>query len=273
MDVLGNRKHACGIHMVKAGGPAPVCNIIDQAIQMQKNAPRRVSVDTRAQMYTGTRTLRIADGPDEVHHMVLGSMNSRHHDIPVVLPSPHWFRHCLIERPPSKQSVRFLVFPSPPTSIVIPSHPGTHRAPAGFAVRRCSPIFSGGAEEQRGVRSYNPLTLYPRRKCCIAYPGDHSERILSTPESASLIRVAIRSPRYLVNRECPRLHGTSLKSLIVDFGDRSTVIRSSATPSRAIILFTTRPCAMAGCEGLLRSQSSRRDHPTIAQSRAQAPRV
>jgi acyl-CoA dehydrogenase len=25
-----------------------------------------------AQMYTSTRTLRIADGPDEVHHMVVG---------------------------------------------------------------------------------------------------------------------------------------------------------------------------------------------------------
>jgi len=48
-----------------------VCKIIDQAIQM--HGALGVSQHTPlAKMYTSTRTLRIADGPDEVHHMVVG---------------------------------------------------------------------------------------------------------------------------------------------------------------------------------------------------------
>jgi len=30
-----------------------------------------------ADMYTGQRTLRLADGPDEVHHMVVGRAEAR----------------------------------------------------------------------------------------------------------------------------------------------------------------------------------------------------
>jgi acyl-CoA dehydrogenase len=48
-----------------------VCEIIDQAIQM--HGATGVSQWTPlAAMYTSQRTLRIADGPDEVHHMVVG---------------------------------------------------------------------------------------------------------------------------------------------------------------------------------------------------------
>ena len=51
--------------------PERVCQIIDQAIQMHGAAG--VSQWTPlAQMYTSQRTLRLADGPDEVHHMVIG---------------------------------------------------------------------------------------------------------------------------------------------------------------------------------------------------------
>ena len=31
-------------------------------------------------MYTGQRTLRIADGPDEVHHLVVGRAELRKYD-------------------------------------------------------------------------------------------------------------------------------------------------------------------------------------------------
>jgi acyl-CoA dehydrogenase len=71
MDVLGNQEARVWIHMVKAMVPERVCNIIDQAIQM--HGALGVSQHTPlARMYTSTRTLRIADGPDEVHHMVVG---------------------------------------------------------------------------------------------------------------------------------------------------------------------------------------------------------
>jgi acyl-CoA dehydrogenase len=71
MDVLGNQEARVWIHMVKAMVPERVCQIIDQAIQM--HGATGVSQKTPlARMYTSTRTLRIADGPDEVHHMVVG---------------------------------------------------------------------------------------------------------------------------------------------------------------------------------------------------------
>jgi acyl-CoA dehydrogenase len=71
MDVLGNREARVWIHMVKALVPERVCEIIDQAIQMY--GALGVSQKTPlAALYTKSRTLRIADGPDEVHHMVVG---------------------------------------------------------------------------------------------------------------------------------------------------------------------------------------------------------
>jgi acyl-CoA dehydrogenase len=71
MDVLGNREARIWVHMVKAMVPERVCQIIDAAIQM--HGATGVSQWTPlADMYTGQRTLRIADGPDEVHHLVVG---------------------------------------------------------------------------------------------------------------------------------------------------------------------------------------------------------
>jgi acyl-CoA dehydrogenase len=71
MDTLGNREARIWLHMVKAMVPERVCEIIDQAIQM--HGATGVSQWTPlARMYTGMRTLRIADGPDEVHHLVVG---------------------------------------------------------------------------------------------------------------------------------------------------------------------------------------------------------
>ena len=71
MDVLDRQEARIWIHMVKAMVPERVCLIIDQAIQMY--GATGVSQKTPlARMYTSTRTLRLADGPDEVHHMVVG---------------------------------------------------------------------------------------------------------------------------------------------------------------------------------------------------------
>jgi acyl-CoA dehydrogenase len=64
--------------MVKAMVPVRVCEIIDQAIQM--HGALGVSQYTPlARMYAQTRTLRIADGPDEVHHMVVGRNELQQH--------------------------------------------------------------------------------------------------------------------------------------------------------------------------------------------------
>jgi acyl-CoA dehydrogenase len=71
MDVMGNREARLWVHMVKAMVPERVCLIIDQAIQM--HGALGVSQKTPlARMYAQQRTLRLADGPDEVHHLVVG---------------------------------------------------------------------------------------------------------------------------------------------------------------------------------------------------------
>jgi acyl-CoA dehydrogenase len=71
MDVLGNQEARIWVHMVKAMVPERVCQIIDQAIQM--HGATGVSQWTPlSRMYANQRTLRLADGPDEVHHLVVG---------------------------------------------------------------------------------------------------------------------------------------------------------------------------------------------------------
>ncbi len=83
MDVLPRDEARIWIHMVKAMVPERVCTIIDQAIQM--HGALGVSQKTPlARMYTSTRTLRLADGPDEVHHMVVGRNELRQYrEMPV----------------------------------------------------------------------------------------------------------------------------------------------------------------------------------------------
>ncbi|WP_370233050.1 acyl-CoA dehydrogenase family protein [Hyphomonas sp.] len=76
MDVLGNKEARVWISMVKAMVPERVCAIIDDAIQMHGAAG--VSQWTPlARMYANQRTLRLADGPDDVHHMVVGRAETR----------------------------------------------------------------------------------------------------------------------------------------------------------------------------------------------------
>jgi len=71
MDVLGNREARVWVSAVKAMVPIRVCEIIDEAIQM--HGATGVSQWTPlANMYASQRTLRLADGPDEVHWFVVG---------------------------------------------------------------------------------------------------------------------------------------------------------------------------------------------------------
>ena len=71
MDVLGNKEARTWVSMVKAMVPERTCRIIDQAIQMH-GATGISNWTPLAEMYADVRHLRFADGPDEVHWMVVG---------------------------------------------------------------------------------------------------------------------------------------------------------------------------------------------------------
>lgn len=80
MDVLGNSEARVYVSAVKAMVPEKVCQIIDQAIQMH-GATGTSQWTPLAHMYAQQRTLRFADGPDEVHHMVVGRNEVRKYDL------------------------------------------------------------------------------------------------------------------------------------------------------------------------------------------------
>jgi acyl-CoA dehydrogenase len=66
MDVAGNKGAQKEIAMIKVVAPNVACEVIDQAIQLFGGAG--VSDDFGlGWLYANSRTLRIADGPDEVH--------------------------------------------------------------------------------------------------------------------------------------------------------------------------------------------------------------
>jgi acyl-CoA dehydrogenase len=66
MDTVGNKGAALEIAAIKVVAPDTACFVIDRAIQVYGAAG--VSQDTPlAYLYAHARTLRIADGPDEVH--------------------------------------------------------------------------------------------------------------------------------------------------------------------------------------------------------------
>ena len=71
MDELGNAEARVWVSAVKAMVPIRTCQIVDEAIQIHGAAG--VSQWTPlAAMYTWQRSLRLADGPDEVHWHVVG---------------------------------------------------------------------------------------------------------------------------------------------------------------------------------------------------------
>ncbi|MBG51752.1 MAG: acyl-CoA dehydrogenase [Rhodobiaceae bacterium] len=80
MDVLGNKEARVYVSAVKAMVPEKVCLIIDQAIQMH-GATGISQWSPLAGLYTDMRHLRFADGPDEVHHMVVGRAELQKYDL------------------------------------------------------------------------------------------------------------------------------------------------------------------------------------------------
>ena len=70
MDTVGNKAAATEISGIKVAVPNMALKVIDRAIQV--HGAMGVTQDTPlAQMWVHARTLRIADGPDEVHKMTI----------------------------------------------------------------------------------------------------------------------------------------------------------------------------------------------------------
>ncbi|MCU1394852.1 MAG: acyl-CoA dehydrogenase [Ilumatobacteraceae bacterium] len=76
MDVLGNAEARVWVSAVKAMVPEKCCEIIDQAIQMH-GAAGVSQWFPLAEMWHSQRCLRLADGPDEVHHQVVGRAEAK----------------------------------------------------------------------------------------------------------------------------------------------------------------------------------------------------
>ena len=71
MDNVDAKEARVWISMIKTAVPNISIRIVDEAIQVF--GALGVSQDTPlATMYMGQRTLRLADGPDAVHRMVVG---------------------------------------------------------------------------------------------------------------------------------------------------------------------------------------------------------
>jgi acyl-CoA dehydrogenase len=76
---VGNKGARIEIAAIKVAAPTIALRIIDRAIQVHGGGG--VSQDfPLARMYAGIRTLRLADGPDEVHKMTIARRELRRHD-------------------------------------------------------------------------------------------------------------------------------------------------------------------------------------------------
>lgn len=78
MDTVGNKVARAEIAMIKVAAPRMALRIIDDAIQAWGGGG--VCQDPGlAKMYSGIRTLRIADGPDEVHNRTIARLELGRH--------------------------------------------------------------------------------------------------------------------------------------------------------------------------------------------------
>lgn len=78
MDTVGNKVAKAEIAMIKIVAPNMALQVIDWAIQVFGGAG--VSQDTPlAMMWAHQRTLRLADGPDEVHRNSLAKLELASH--------------------------------------------------------------------------------------------------------------------------------------------------------------------------------------------------
>jgi acyl-CoA dehydrogenase len=78
MDTVGNKIAKSEIAQIKVAVPNMALRVIDKAIQM--HGGEGVSQDTPlARLYAGMRTLRLADGPDEVHRRTVARLELGKH--------------------------------------------------------------------------------------------------------------------------------------------------------------------------------------------------
>ena len=75
MDTVGNKVARKEIAMIKVVAPNVACKVIDWAIQASGGAG--VNDDFLAGAYASARSLRLADGPDEVHRNAIAKMELR----------------------------------------------------------------------------------------------------------------------------------------------------------------------------------------------------
>ena len=73
MDVAGNKAAKAEIAMIKVVAPNMACRVIDWAIQAHGGAGMSQDFPL-AYFYTAARTLRFADGPDEVHRNAIAKI-------------------------------------------------------------------------------------------------------------------------------------------------------------------------------------------------------
>jgi acyl-CoA dehydrogenase len=70
MDTVGNKHARTEIAAIKVAAPTVALKVIDRAIQVHGGGGVSQAFPL-ARMYAGIRTLRLADGPDEVHKMTI----------------------------------------------------------------------------------------------------------------------------------------------------------------------------------------------------------
>jgi acyl-CoA dehydrogenase len=85
MDVAGNKVAKNEIAMIKVVAPSMACQVIDWAMQVHGGGGMCDDFPL-AYAYTAARTLRFADGPDEVHRnaiakLELGKYDPRRRDV------------------------------------------------------------------------------------------------------------------------------------------------------------------------------------------------
>jgi acyl-CoA dehydrogenase len=86
MDTVGNKHARTEIAAIKVAAPNVALKVIDRAIQVHGGAG--VSDDfPLASMYAHLRTLRLADGPDEVHKRSIARMELRRVGAPEAVPA------------------------------------------------------------------------------------------------------------------------------------------------------------------------------------------
>jgi acyl-CoA dehydrogenase len=78
MDTVGNKNAKAEIAMIKVVAPNMACKVIDWAMQVHGGAGVCDDFDL-ARAYAHARTLRFADGPDEVHRNQIGKLELSKH--------------------------------------------------------------------------------------------------------------------------------------------------------------------------------------------------